>query len=228
MNSAPQKSPKLQFVELGILKLYYYQRTKIQPCVLPENENPAGCRRQPFQVPVLKLYYYQRTKIQPAAGDGGSYYYKQEEEEKEKREEEEEVIIDTPPFQLSAGFRVQIYLWGVIIVTFTLGYQHVPPPIHTPSYLSYRQQPCAHHPTCASSAHPGTTSHVVTILFCLQVAKTTEFIRIYHPLDCATALYACTCFGSSASSRRRITLLVCASAEDIPAENGAHETPGSC
>ena len=25
------KSPKLQFVELGILKLYYYQRTKIQP-----------------------------------------------------------------------------------------------------------------------------------------------------------------------------------------------------
>ena len=92
MNSAPQKSPKLQFVELGILKLYYYQKTKIQPCVLPESENPA------VQVPVLKLYYYQRTKIQPAAGDGGSYYYKQEEEEKEKREEEEEVIIDTPSF----------------------------------------------------------------------------------------------------------------------------------
>ena len=56
---------------------------------LPENDNPAGRLRRPFQhesctarerksrrppataVPVLKLYY-QRTKIQPAAGDGRS------------------------------------------------------------------------------------------------------------------------------------------------------------
>ena len=77
----------------------YYQRTKIQPAaghgrsstkaVLPENENPAGRRRWPFQyqrcttrerkssrppemaVPVLK-FYYQRMKIQPTARDGRS------------------------------------------------------------------------------------------------------------------------------------------------------------
>ena len=57
--------------------------------VLPENENPSGCRRRPFQysscttrkrksirlpettVPVLKLYY-QKTKIHPVTGDGPS------------------------------------------------------------------------------------------------------------------------------------------------------------
>ena len=70
-----------------MLKLYY-QRTKIQPVardgrsgtkvIRPENENPAGRRRRPFQYSscttrfgILKLYY-QRTKIQEAAGDGRS------------------------------------------------------------------------------------------------------------------------------------------------------------
>ena len=75
------------------------QKVKVQPAAgddrsstnvgLPENENPAGRRRRPFQyqsfatrerkssrlpataVPVPK-FCYQRTKIQPAAGDGGS------------------------------------------------------------------------------------------------------------------------------------------------------------
>ena len=85
------RSPKIP--EITVCRI---RNTRV--VLLPENENPAGCRRRQFQVPVLKLYYYQRTKIQPAAGDGGSNYYKQEEEEKEKREEEEEVIIDTPSF----------------------------------------------------------------------------------------------------------------------------------
>ena len=66
----------------------YYQGTKIQPVagdgrsstkvvlpettkvVVPENENPAGRRRQPFQQ--LQSLYYQRTKIQPAPGHSRS------------------------------------------------------------------------------------------------------------------------------------------------------------
>ena len=53
-----RKSSRAPETAVPVLKLYY-QRTKIQPAagdgrsssevVLPENENPAGHRRQPFQ-----------------------------------------------------------------------------------------------------------------------------------------------------------------------------------
>ena len=56
---ASQKNIKELFFKLSIVLKLYYQRTKIQPAagdgrsstkvVLPENENPAGRQRRPFQ-----------------------------------------------------------------------------------------------------------------------------------------------------------------------------------
>ena len=87
-----RKSSRPPATAVPVLKLYY-PRTKIQPAagndrfstkvVVPEDENPAGCRRRPFQnysctsrkrkssqppataVRVLKLYYQRRKMRRP-------------------------------------------------------------------------------------------------------------------------------------------------------------------